>query len=35
VVVLTNQDRWDPDVIVRQLLDTAMPANPGPARIRI
>ncbi len=35
VVVLTNQDRWDPDRIVHELLDTAMPANPGPARVRI
>ena len=35
VVVLTNQDRWDPDRIVRELLDTALPANPGPARVRI
>ena len=35
VVVLTNQDRYDPDRIVRELLDIAMPANPGPARVRI
>jgi D-alanyl-D-alanine carboxypeptidase len=30
VVVLTNQDRWDPDRIVRALLDVAMPPIPGP-----
>jgi D-alanyl-D-alanine carboxypeptidase len=30
VVVLTNQDRWDPDRIVRELMDTAMPPVPGP-----
>jgi CubicO group peptidase (beta-lactamase class C family) len=29
IAVLTNQDRWDPDLIVRELLDVALPIEPG------